>query len=89
MNGTINVSISQLRQRASTIVTSVVDTQTPAVIVRRSKPKAVLVDYDYFQSLEEAVIDRLDSEVAEKAKTEPRIPLTTYIRKRWGAAASL
>jgi prevent-host-death family protein len=88
MNSTTNVSfsISQLRQGARSIVASVVNTQTPAVIVQRSKPKAVLVDYDYFQAVEEAVIDRLDAQAAEKAKGEERIPLAAYINKRWGTA---
>lgn len=86
MNSTTNssFSISQLRQGASSIIASVVNTQTPVVIVQRSKPKAVLVDYDYFQALEDAVMDRLDGQVAEKAKDEARVPLASYIKKRWG-----
>lgn len=52
--------------------------------MQRSKPKAVLVDYNYFQALEDAVVDRLDSQVAEKAKDETRVPLASYIKKRWG-----
>lgn len=88
MNSTTNASfsISELRQGASSIIASVVNTQTPVVIVQRSKPKAILVDYDYFQALEDAVLDRLDSQAAEKAKTETHIPLTSYIKKRWGTA---
>lgn len=86
MNSTTNASfsISQLRQGASSIIASVVNTQTPVVIVQRSKPKAVLVDYDYFQALEDAVIDRLDGQIADKAKDEARVPLVSYINKRWG-----
>ncbi len=51
--------------------------------MQRSKPKVVLVDYDYFRGLEDAVIDRLDGQVAEKAKDEARVPLASYIKKRW------
>lgn len=77
------MTISQLRQNATAAISSVVSSQTPAVIFQRSKPKAVLVDLEYFQALEDAVIDLTDALEAEKAKSEPRIPFDNYLKKRW------
>lgn len=86
MNTTNTLSISQLRQHATEAVDSVILTQEPTVILKRSQPKAVLVDIAYFQALEEAVLDLTDSHEAEKAKTESKIPFATYLKKRWGTA---
>lgn len=84
MNGTTNLSISQLRQMAAKAIQSVVSTKQPTIIFQRSQPKAVLVDYDYFQALEEAVLDASDAQESERAKKEDRIPLADYLKKRWG-----
>lgn len=86
MNDTI--SISQLRQDATNIINQTVAKQRPTVILQRSKPKAVLVDYDYFQSLEQALLDAGDAAEAERAKQEkePAISLEDYIEKRFGGS---
>lgn len=84
MNNTNTLSISKLRQHATEAVDSVVLKQTPTIILKRSQPKAVLVDIDYFQALEETVLDLTDSSEAEKAKKEDKIPFDTYLKKRWG-----
>ena len=84
MNDTFTVPITQLRQNAAGIISDVTTKGLSAVIVQRSKPKAVIADYEYFNSLEEAVIDFMDTTEAEKAKKEPTISLKTYARKRWG-----
>ncbi len=83
MNNTTNVSISELRQKATQAVSHVVDKKEPIVILKRSKPQAVLVDFDYFNSLEEAVMDLTDAQEAQVAKKEKKTPFDLYIKKRW------
>ena len=82
MNNTI--SISELRQNTAAAIKSVITNKQPFVIFQRSKPKAVLVDYLYFQNLEEAVLDLSDAKEAEVAKLEPKDSFDKYISKRWG-----
>jgi prevent-host-death family protein len=82
MNNTI--SISQLRQDATNIIDKIVASQQPTVILQRSKPKAVLVDYDYFQAMEQSILDASDNAEAEKAKKEPTIKFDDYLKKRFG-----
>jgi len=88
MNTTSQISISQLRQHAARLVRHVKDSQEPVVIMTRSKPSAVLVDVDYFSSLEEAVMDVTDSNEAERALKESKRPLSSYIHSRWKKAKS-
>lgn len=84
MNSTQSLSISQLRQNVAQSIDDVVEKQEPAIILIRSKPKAVLVDINYFQALEDAVLDLSDSKEAEKSKKESRTSFPSYIKKRWG-----
>ena len=84
MNSTNTLSISQLRKQVAEAVDAVTLKQEPTVILKRSKPKAVLVDIDYFQALEEAVFDLSDSKEAEKAKIEEKRPFSNYLKRRWG-----
>ena len=88
MNGTQTITISQLRQNAAAAINSVIAAQEPAIILQRSRPKAVLVDIAYFQALEEAVLDATDAREAQSAKSEERIPFQSYIKKRWGTIDS-
>ncbi|MBU1326530.1 type II toxin-antitoxin system Phd/YefM family antitoxin [Patescibacteria group bacterium] len=87
MNGTSTITISDLRQNAAAAVNAVSTSQKPTIILQRSRPKAVLVDINYFQSLEEAVLDLTDAREADRAKTEARTPFTGYVKKRWGKRA--
>jgi len=84
MNDTFSVPISKLRQNTADIISQVVNSGLSAVIMQRSQPKAVIADYEYFNSLEEAVIDFMDAAEAEKAKKEPTVSLKAYTKKRWG-----
>lgn len=84
MNSTKTMSISQLRQNATQAIDTVIKTQTPIVIMQRSKPKAFLVDAEYYQALEEAILDLTDAIEAGRAKIESKKPLSSYITKRWG-----
>lgn len=82
MNST--VSISELRKNVARAVRLVAKKGESLVILQRSKPRAVLADFDYFNALEEAVMDLTDAAEAERAKKEPRILLKDYVKKRWG-----
>lgn len=84
MNDTFTVPISKLKQNTADIISQVVNSGLSAVVMQRSQPKVVIADYEYFNSLEEAVIDFMDAREAEKAKKEPTISLKAYLRKRWG-----
>ncbi|MBI4999314.1 type II toxin-antitoxin system Phd/YefM family antitoxin [Candidatus Gottesmanbacteria bacterium] len=86
MNGMQTISISKLRQSVADILDMVVAKQQPTIILNRSKPQAVLVDIDYYQALEEAVLDLTDAKEAERAKKEPKDTLSSYIKKRWRTA---
>ncbi|OGV90763.1 hypothetical protein A3A66_02815 [Microgenomates group bacterium RIFCSPLOWO2_01_FULL_46_13] len=77
------VSISTLKQQTTRLINRLASQKEPIVIAQRSKPKAVLVDHKYFTALEEAVVDLTDAREAEKARGEPRVLLSDYIRKRW------
>jgi prevent-host-death family protein len=76
------VSISDFRQNITGTINAIGD--QPITIFQRSKPKAVIVDADYFQSLEDAVLDLTDSVEAEKAKKETKQNFQNYVSKRWG-----
>ena len=88
MNST-TISISDLRKNVAKSIDSVVKKGEPLFIIQRSKPRAVLADADYFNALEEAVLDLSDSKEAEKAKTEKTTELSAYIKSRWGSNAKI
>jgi len=86
MNNLQTYSITHLRQNAAKVINNVYKGQEPAIILQRSKPKAVIVRLDYFQALEEAVADLTDNQAAEKAKKEPVSSFKNYLKKRWGTS---
>ena len=79
------ISISELRQDATNLINLAISGQSPLIVMQRSKPKAVLVDYLYFQALEEAIMDLTDSQEAERAKLEPIKSFDKYFEKRFGS----
>lgn len=79
------ISISDFRAKAADFVNKAANLQQTFTIMQRSKPKAVLVNHDYFNSLEETVFDLLDAKEAEKAKTEPTIKFDNYLKKRFSS----
>jgi prevent-host-death family protein len=87
MNGTQTFSISDLRKNTASVINNVHDTQEPAVILQRSKPKAMIVDYEYYQALEESVLDLSDAREAEKAKKENTTSFDQYLVKRFGESS--
>lgn len=79
------ISISELRQDATNLINLAVSQQSPLIVMQRSKPKVVVVDYQYFQALEEAIMDLTDNQEAEKSKLEPTDSFDKYFEKRFGA----
>jgi len=77
------ISISDFRNKAADFISQAADLQKTFTIMQRSKPKAVLVNHDYYQALEQAVIDLTDAREADKAKKEPTIKFSSYLKKRW------
>ena len=78
------VSISELRQNATNLINLAVSQQIPLIVMQRSKPKVVVVDYQYFQAMEEAIMDLTDGQEAERAKLEPAGLFGKYLEKRFG-----
>ena len=76
------ISISDFRSKAADFVGKAANLQQTFIIMQRSKPKAVLVNHDYFTSLEETVLDLLDSKEAKKATKEPTINFEDYLKNR-------
>lgn len=79
------ISISELRQDATNLINLAISQQNPLIVMQRSKPRAVVVDYHYFLALEEAILDLTDSQEAEKAKLEPTGSFDKYLEKRFKA----
>jgi len=78
------ISISDFRNKAADFISQAANLQKTFTIMQRSKPKAVLVNHDYYQALEQAVLDLTDTQEAQKAQKESTIKLNTYLKKRWG-----
>lgn len=81
------ISISELRQDATNLINLAVSQQNPLIVMQRSKPKVVVVDYRYFQALEEAIMDLTDNQEAEKSKLEPTDSFDKYFEKRFDGPA--
>ena len=87
MNDTFTIPITRLKQDTAGVISDVTKKGISAVVMQRSQPKVVIADYEYFNALEEAVIDLADARDAEKRKGGPTILLEEYAKKRWGKTA--
>ena len=87
MNDTFTIPITDLRKNAAKVISDVTKKNLSAIVMQRSKPKVVIADYEYFNSLEEALMDISDGIEAEKAKKEPSIPFEAYLKKRFGKSS--
>lgn len=89
MNGTNTLSISDLRKNTASVIETIFKKKEQRIILQRSKPKAVLVDIEYFRALEDLLFYITDSNEAERAKKEKGLPFNHYINKRWGKSNPL
>lgn len=88
MNDTFTIPVTTLKQDTASVISDVTTKGLSAVVMQRSRPKVVVADYDYFNALEETVVDLLDAIDAEKRKKDPTISLQEYAEKRWGKTSS-
>lgn len=77
------VSITNLKQNTAGIIKGVKAEGKPVVVLQRSEPAAVLVDPDYYETLEGALEDLIDLKAIEDRKNEPTIPFDEYFEKRF------
>ncbi|MEK7457918.1 MAG: type II toxin-antitoxin system Phd/YefM family antitoxin [Patescibacteria group bacterium] len=64
------VSVTDLRQNATTILNSVVASQNPVYIIQNSKAKVVMLDASYYLALREVIEDYEDILDSRKALIE-------------------
>lgn len=75
------ISITDLKQKAASVIAKLRSSGTPLVIMQRSEPAAVLVDPEYYRTLEEALEDLEDLKAIEERQKEPNIPLKEVAKK--------
>lgn len=78
------ISVTDLRQNATNILHAITTTKDPAYVVQHSKLKAVIVDADHYQSLQNMVEDYIDGFNADRTMKQPGgTTLRDYMKKRW------
>ena len=82
------VSITDLKQKTAEVVKKVKTSGEPVVVMQRSEPAAVLIDPQYYKTLEEALEDIGDLKAIEERKNEPTVPFDDYFKKRFGKKAA-
>lgn len=75
------VSITQLKQNITSVIKRVRTEGRPVVVLQRSEPAAVLLDPDYYKTLEETLEDFEDLKAIQERMDEPRIPIEKIIKK--------
>lgn len=76
------ISITDLKQNTAAVVNQAIADPQPITVTKKSDPAVIVVQHQYFQALEDAVMDLTDSLEAEKAKTESTISLDQYLSQR-------
>ena len=75
------ISITDLKQNTSRVIKQIQDHGESVLILQHSKAAAVLVDPDYFNTLEEALENRMDLKAIEERKSEPTVPFEEVAKK--------
>lgn len=75
------ISITDLKQKAASVIAKVRSSGVPLVIMQRSEPAAILLEPEYYKALEEALEDFIDLKAIEERKKEPNIPLKEVAQK--------
>lgn len=76
------VSITELRQKAALIIGKLGKSETPIFVFQRSTPKAVLVDIDAYNNLQQSYEDLLDAYELIQAQGEPTVSWKKYEKER-------
>jgi prevent-host-death family protein len=78
------ISVTDLRQNATQILQNVTTTKDPAYVVQHSKLKAVILDANHYQSLQNMVEEYVDGFNADRIMKQPGgVALHDYMKKRW------
>ncbi|OGY26270.1 MAG: hypothetical protein A2Z24_02010 [Candidatus Woykebacteria bacterium RBG_16_44_10] len=75
------LSVTELKTKTSKVLEQVRKTKEPVYIMSRSKPKAVLIDLEKYNSLEEALEDLEDILAVQEARNDPTISLDEFLKK--------
>lgn len=75
------ISITELKQNVAGVIKNLKDKGEPVLVLQRSEPAAILVDPDYYESLEQALEDLNDLRVIRERKNEPSIPAKEVAKK--------
>lgn len=75
------LSVTELKRKTSKVLEQVRKTKEPVYIMSRSKPKAVLIDLEKYNSLEEALEDLEDILAVEEVRDEPTISMADFLKK--------
>ena len=75
------VSITDLKQNTAGVVKKMRTSGEPVMIIQRSEPAAVLVDPDYYETLEAALEDLEDLRDIELRKNDPTVPAEEVAKK--------
>ena len=75
------VSITDLKQNTADVVKKMRTSGEPVMIIQRSEPAAVLVDPDYYETLEAALEDLEDLRDIELRKNDPTVPAEEVAKK--------
>lgn len=67
------ISITELKQNAAGVIKTLRDRKESVLVLQRSEAAAVLVDPEYYESLEQALEDLDDLRVIRERKNEPTV----------------
>lgn len=74
------VSITELKQNTAKVVNGITS-NSPVVILQRSKIKAVIVDPKHFEKMEQALENAEDLQAIEERKNEPTVTIDEVAKK--------
>jgi len=75
------LSVTELKTNTAKVLERVSKTKEPIYIMSRSKPKAVLLDLEKYNHIEEALEDLEDILAVEEVRDEPTISLADFLKK--------
>lgn len=75
------LSVTELKTNTAKVLERVSKTKEPIYIMSRSKPKAVLLDLERYNHIEEALEDLEDILAVEEVRNEPTISQADFLKK--------
>ncbi len=75
------VSITDLKQNTASVIKKVKTSGKSAAILQRSEVAAILVNPEYYDTLEQALEDMEDLRDIELRKDEPTVPFEEVMKK--------